>query len=95
MYLNYEVSLVQKSLETSHPISVDVNNPKEINYIFDAISYDKVIKLSLDLKQILKNVIFLKGLKCFENDKLISIDKNFQASDYGKSLLIIVEMNLL
>ena len=50
MYLNYEVSLVQKSLETSHPISVDVNNPKEINYIFDAISYDKVIKLSLDLK---------------------------------------------
>ena len=45
IYLNYEVSLVQKSLETSHPISVDVNNPKEINYIFDAISYDKVINL--------------------------------------------------
>jgi len=31
-----------KSFETSHPISVEVNNPKEINYIFDAISYDKV-----------------------------------------------------
>ena len=33
-----------KSLESSHPINVEVNNPKQINYIFDAISYDKVTK---------------------------------------------------
>jgi aminopeptidase N len=30
------------SLETSHPVSVDVNDPDEINAIFDEISYTKV-----------------------------------------------------
>lgn len=35
-------SMVKDSLESSHPISVDVNDPNEINSIFDDISYDKV-----------------------------------------------------
>lgn len=30
------------SLESSHPVSVEVNDPGEIGAIFDAISYDKV-----------------------------------------------------
>ena len=30
------------SLSTSHPISVDVKDPKEIEAIFDTISYKKV-----------------------------------------------------
>ena len=30
------------SLTTSHPISVDVKDPKEIEAIFDTISYKKV-----------------------------------------------------
>jgi aminopeptidase N len=30
------------SLEGSHPISVEVNDPSEINALFDKISYDKV-----------------------------------------------------
>ena len=34
-------TLVADSFETSHPISVEVNEPNEISAIFDAISYDK------------------------------------------------------
>ena len=35
-------ALYKDSLASSHPISVPVNDPAEINEIFDAISYDKV-----------------------------------------------------
>ena len=35
-------SLVSDSHSDSHPISVPVKDPKEVNSIFDAISYDKV-----------------------------------------------------
>ena len=31
------------SLESSHPIEVEVNNPEQIGEIFDAISYSKGI----------------------------------------------------
>ena len=34
--------LALDSLTTSHPISVDVKDPKEIEAIFDTISYKKV-----------------------------------------------------
>ena len=34
--------MVKDSMETSHPISVQVKNPNEINSLFDDISYDKV-----------------------------------------------------
>ena len=37
----YEV-FEMDALVTSHPIYVPVNNPDEINEIFDAISYSKV-----------------------------------------------------
>jgi aminopeptidase N len=37
--------LVKDSLESSHPVSIDVDNPDEINSIFDSISYDKVCLL--------------------------------------------------
>jgi hypothetical protein len=35
-------TMIKDSLESSHPISVEVTNPNEINSIFDSISYDKV-----------------------------------------------------
>ena len=35
-------ALHSDSLSSSHPISVDVNDPAEINEIFDQISYAKV-----------------------------------------------------
>lgn len=40
------------SLTTSHPISVDVKDPKEIEAIFDHISYKKVQPYPLMLKSI-------------------------------------------
>ena len=48
---------VQDSLESSHPISVPVNDPSEINSLFDAISYSKVI-LFLNTRKYTKNIKF-------------------------------------
>jgi len=36
------VALYSDGLSSSHPISVPVNDPKEIGEIFDSISYEKV-----------------------------------------------------
>ena len=36
-----QVALALDSLETSHPINVEVNHPNQISEIFDAISYRK------------------------------------------------------
>lgn len=35
------------ALATSHPISVDVHNPMEIEAIFDTISYSKAVLLGI------------------------------------------------
>ncbi len=35
------------ALESSHPISVDVNDPKDINELFDRISYGKGVQCSV------------------------------------------------
>ena len=37
-----QAALGSDSLQNSHPISVPVHDPAEINEIFDSISYDKV-----------------------------------------------------
>ncbi len=39
-------ALYMDSLSNSHPISVPVDDPAEINEIFDAISYNKVRAIS-------------------------------------------------
>jgi aminopeptidase N len=36
-------ALYLDSLENSHPINLKVDNPNQINELFDAITYDKVI----------------------------------------------------
>lgn len=42
-FFYHQIDAMEKdSLETSHPINTEVNNPAEIGYIFDAISYEKV-----------------------------------------------------
>ena len=51
------------SVPSSHPISVDVNNPDEINEIFDSITYGKVSETIL-----MENGRSLK--------KVYSLDKN-------------------
>lgn len=42
-------ALALDALSSSHPISVDVVDPAEIEAIFDTISYSKVCKMSFDL----------------------------------------------
>lgn len=37
------------SVESSHPVSVHVENPKEVQQYFDEISYDKVRPLTCSL----------------------------------------------
>ena len=34
--------MILDSLEGSHSVSFDVNDPNEVNELFDSISYDKV-----------------------------------------------------
>ena len=43
-------ALYRDSLASSHPISVPVHNPAEINEIFDTISYKKVGQLQFKLQ---------------------------------------------
>jgi hypothetical protein len=42
-FLVHKLDCMNKdSLESSHPINTEVNDPNEINSLFDEISYDKV-----------------------------------------------------
>ncbi|KAL4227197.1 hypothetical protein ACF0H5_015170 [Mactra antiquata] len=51
------------SLVTSHPIYVPVDNPSEIQEIFDSISYDKGASIIRMMRFILGEETFKKGLK--------------------------------
>lgn len=50
--------MVKDSLESSHSINMDVNDPNEINSLFDSITYDKVYKLEKSFfnKKLKKNI---------------------------------------
>nr|AMO02529.1 aminopeptidase N5 [Tityus serrulatus] len=66
------VSTIQKaldldSLRNSHPIMVDVNDPIEIEAIFDAISYEKGASILYMLEKFLGMEIFHKGLSHYLN----------------------------
>ncbi|XP_025986451.2 aminopeptidase N [Solenopsis invicta] len=57
------------SLESSHPISVEVDNPDEINEIFDQISYDKGAAIIRMMDHFLTTEVFKKGLTNYLNEK--------------------------
>ncbi|CAH1788830.1 unnamed protein product [Owenia fusiformis] len=66
------VNVLQKamgldSLSNSHPIAVPVDNPNEINEIFDAISYDKGSSILRMLNDVLGEGVLQKGLKLYLN----------------------------
>jgi len=42
VYESLQHGMYLDSLENSHPINQRVDNPNEINELFDSISYDKV-----------------------------------------------------
>ena len=58
--------LVKDSLESSHPISVDVNSPADVGAIFDSISYDKGASVVRMMNAFLTEPTFRKGVSVKE-----------------------------
>lgn len=54
--------MVKDSLETSHPISVEVNSPKDVGAIFDSISYGKGASVVRMMNGFLTEATFRKGV---------------------------------
>ncbi len=54
--------MVKDSLESSHPISVNVNSPKDVGAIFDAISYDKGASIVRMMNAFLTEPTFRRGV---------------------------------
>ena len=50
------------SLEGSHPIRFNVNDPKEINSLFDSISYEKGASIVRMMNAFLTTDTFKKGI---------------------------------
>ena len=50
------------AVASSHAISIDVNNPDEINEIFDDITYGKGASMVRMISYFLGNNTFLKGI---------------------------------
>ena len=55
------------SLSNSHPVSVSVHDPKEIEAIFDAISYKKGAAIVHMLEDTLGEAVVRKGLRKYLN----------------------------
>ncbi|CAF0817363.1 unnamed protein product [Adineta steineri] len=55
-------ALLMDSLYSSHPISVEVTHPDEINSIFDSISYDKGASILRMIYTVLNETIFFQGI---------------------------------
>jgi len=58
-----QVAFAEDQSSYSHPISVDVTNPKDIDNIFDAISYEKGASVIRMLKSFLGSDGFTSGLQ--------------------------------
>jgi aminopeptidase N len=59
------------SVGTSHPVSVEVNNPDEINEIFDSISYGKG-------GSIIRMMNYFMGNDSFQDGITVSLANNFK-----------------
>ncbi|CAF1683910.1 unnamed protein product, partial [Adineta ricciae] len=59
--------LIMDSLYSTHPISVEVTHPDEINSIFDAISYNKGASILRMLYTVLGQSTFFKGVSDYLN----------------------------
>lgn len=55
------------ALKTSHQISIEVNNPDEINNIFDRISYEKGASIIRMMHNFLGDKTFRNGLTNYLN----------------------------
>ncbi|KAK4880997.1 hypothetical protein RN001_004316 [Aquatica leii] len=59
-------------LKSSHPVSIQVNNPVEINDIFDRISYAKGATIIRMMDYFLSTKIFKQGLTSYLNNRTYS-----------------------
>ncbi|XP_043469608.1 aminopeptidase N [Leptopilina heterotoma] len=57
------------ALTSSHPISVEVGHPDEINEIFDKISYDKGASIIRMMDHFLTNEVFKQGIYNYLNER--------------------------
>ncbi|EJW03981.1 hypothetical protein EDEG_01714 [Edhazardia aedis USNM 41457] len=78
-----EYGLSVDALQSSHPIKVEVNDPDEIDQIFDGISYSKGASLIRMLENYVTPQIFQKGLINYLNKHLY---RNATTSDLWKEL---------
>ncbi|CAH1252312.1 ERAP1 [Branchiostoma lanceolatum] len=60
-----QTALYADALSNSHPISVTVHRPEEVEEIFDSISYDKGASILRMLESFLGRETFLKGLTSY------------------------------
>lgn len=64
---DFEYGMEYDALQVSHPIAVEVNNPNEINQIFDQISYNKGASIIRMLEKYTKHENFRKGIQRYMN----------------------------
>jgi aminopeptidase 2 len=79
----YLVGLRLDAMQSSHPIDVTVNNPKDIGQIFDAISYSKGASVIRMLNAYLGQDVFAAGVSEYLKKHAYS---NAQDSDLWDSL---------
>ncbi|XP_065566563.1 glutamyl aminopeptidase-like isoform X2 [Artemia franciscana] len=74
-----QTALALDELSTSHPVSVSVDDPSEIESIFDAISYNKGASILYMLEGVLGEEIFKQGLTNYleTNKYLNTVSDNF------------------
>ncbi|XP_066252705.1 aminopeptidase Ey [Euwallacea similis] len=76
-------SLSLDALKSSHPISVKVNDPEEVNDIFDKISYSKGASIIRMMREFLGDEIFHSGLHKYLKNRMF---KNAEQDDLWQTL---------
>ncbi|CAF0815629.1 unnamed protein product [Brachionus calyciflorus] len=66
-FVNQLSTFIQDSLESSHPISVEVNDPNEITSLFDGISYGKGASIIRMMNAFLTEYTFKRGVTNYLN----------------------------
>lgn len=65
VYADLNRALTLDALKNTHPVEIEVNHPKEISEIFDAISYSKGASIIRMLADYLGEVDFRRGLNIY------------------------------
>lgn len=69
--------LTLDALSTSHRIWIEVQNPEEINEIFDRISYGKGAAIIRMMEHFLTRKVFREGLSAFLKERYATLNDSF------------------